>query len=205
MPNYTDLAGLTGIAVAASAALLLLPGIARLPRLHQSMLQGAVFVLMLIPFGEMPLAAYLRGATGDLSITTLLLVWCVLLRSCSGCGTKDTMSRQALLALVALAALALYPLGLGLGTFDPYRLGYGDPIFVIVLLLIALAGWFWKYHLAALCIVFAVYAWALGWYESDNLWDYLLDPWVAIYSLYVIAKHGIKIFLRRDKEHEALP
>ena len=29
----------------------------------------------------------------------------------------------------------------------------------------------------------AVLAYAVGWYESNNLWDYLVDPLVAIYSL----------------------
>ena len=116
------------------------------------MLLAAVFVLMLIPFGGMPLAAYVRGMTGDLSITTLVLLWCAMLRPWCGCVTVETEHRFALLALIALAALALYPMALGAGAFDPYRLGYGNPQFVVVLLLLALAAWFRKYSLIALCI-----------------------------------------------------
>ena len=35
----------------------------------------------------------------------------------------------------------------------------------------------------ALCMALAVAAWSGDWYESLNLWDYLLDPWLAIYAI----------------------
>ncbi|MEO8332161.1 MAG: hypothetical protein ABI479_06980 [Gallionella sp.] len=200
MPNFTDLAGLASVASAAAAAALLVPGIARIHRYR--MLSGLLFVLMLIPFGELSLAAYLRGVTGDLSITTLLLIGCALLRPWFGCGSNDTGKRRALAILVALAALLLYPLALGLTAFDPYRLGYGETQFVTALLLIALAAWIRKYHQIASCIVLATLAWTVGWYESGNLWDYLLDPWLAIYALSVIALHGVRILLQHGKTHE---
>ena len=41
----------------------------------------------------------------------------------------------------------------------------------------------------ALCIALAVAAWSAGWYESPNLWDYLLDPWLAIYAMVVQGKY----------------
>lgn len=212
MLSFTDITGLAGLAVATAASLVLLPGMARLTRLHRAVLQSAVFALMLIPFGVLPFAAYLRGATGDLSITALVLLWCVLpknfwpgtrLRPWLGGSTGDSESRRALLMLVALVALVFYPLALGVGAFDPYRLGYGDPTFVAALLLIALAAWIWKYHLIASCIAFAILAWTMGWYESDNLWDYLLDPWVSLYALYVMMKHGMSMFMQRAKVREA--
>jgi len=48
----------------------------------------------------------------------------------------------------------------------------------------------------ALSIALAVAAWSFGWYESTNLWDYLLDPWLAIYALIAQLKH---IWLGRGK------
>lgn len=202
MANFTDLTGLASAASAAAAGVLLLPGIARLSRLRLAALEVTVFALMLIPFGELPFAAYLRGVTGDLSITTLVLIWCALLAPGFACGGNDANSRRALLTLVALAALPLYPLSLGLTAFDPYRLGYADSQFVAALLLAALAAWFWKQHLIASCISLATLAWTIGWYESGNLWDYLLDPWVAIYALSVIMLHGMKTLLQPGKAYE---
>ncbi len=210
MINFTDL---TGLASAATAFLLLsglMPGIERLAKSQLAALLAAMFALMLIPFGGMPLAAYVRGATGDLSITTMVLLWCALTKNFwpdtrlrPFCGATDAGSRHALLLLIALAALAFYPMALGVGAFDPYRLGYGDPLFVSALLFIALAAWFRKLPLIALCIAFATFAWAIGWYESTNLWDYLLDPFVSIYALAAIMIHAVKALLQRGRLRKA--
>lgn len=199
MANLTDITGLAGLAVATAASLVLLPGISRQAGLHQAVLQSALFALMLIPFGDMPLASYVRGVTGDLSITTLVMIGCALSRHWFGCGTAETRIRWTLLLTVALAALALYPMALGVSAFDPYRLGYGEPLFIAALLLVALAAWIRKYNLIASCIALAILAWAAGWYESDNLWDYLLDPWIAIYALFVIVRHGMGMFMQRGR------
>jgi len=194
MLNFTNLTGLTSVAVAISAACLLLPGITRLTRTQRTILLAAVFVSTLIPLGGMPLAAYVRGVSGDLSITMLVFLCCALLRPSLGCNKDNIKVRYALLTLVALAALMLYPLALGFTSFDPYRSGYGDTWFAVALLLVALSAWVWKYYLIAICISLAVVAWAGQWYESGNLWDYLLDPWLAIYALFSITLRVARVF-----------
>src|SRR3989338_4174391 len=196
MTNFTDVTGLIGVDSAIGAAVLLLPLSKRLAKPHLAMLQAAVFIVALIPFNGFPIAAYLRGATGDLSISTMTLLWCALLRpllnTWPGCGMADSRHRLALLALIALAAIALYPMALGFGAFDPYRLGYGHWMFIAILFLVTLAAWLWRYYLIVLCLALAFLAWAIGWYESDNLWDYLLDPFVSIYALAAITVHAVK-------------
>lgn len=183
MPNFTDLTGLASVASAMAASPLLLPWSKRISDRHRAWATGAVFVIALIPFGGFPLAAYVRGATGDLSITTLVILWCALLRPWFAFAANYSRQRVALLALIVFAAVALYPMALGFGSFDPYRLGYGNWAFVLALLLASLTAWGWKNYPAALCVALAALAWAIGWYESGNLWDYLLDPFVAIYAL----------------------
>ena len=196
MPNFTDLTGLAGIASAIAAFLFLLPGLSRLGKPHLAMLLGTVFVLTLIPFGGMPLAAYVRGVTGDLSITTLVLLWCALLKPWY--GEVKGNNCFALLILIAFAAFALYPMALGVGAYDPYRLGFGNPLFVAALLVLALAAWFWKSHSVTLCIALATFAWTVGWYESTKLWDYLLDPFVSIYALSAIIIHTVKMLVHKS-------
>ena len=183
IPHFTDLTGLASTASAASAATLLLPGCKKLSRPRLAMLLGVVFVLMLIPFGTIPPAAYLRGVTGDLSIPTLILLWRAMLRPLFVCAVIAPKQRFALTGLFVFSALALYPMALGAGAYDPYRMGYGNPQFVAGLMLLALFALYRDYSLIALCIASAVLAWAIGWYESDNLWDYLLDPFLAVYAL----------------------
>ncbi len=203
MPNFTDLTGLASMASVTAASLLLLPGIARLSKAHLAILLAAVFVLTLIPFGGMPLAAYVRGMTGDLSITSMVLLWCALLRPWGGCVTVRAQQRYALLILIACSALAFYPMALGAGAFDPYRLGYGNPQFVAVLLLLALFAWYFKSALIALCIALAMLAWSFGWYESNNLWDYLLDPFVSVYALAASMSYGAKRLQKWRRERTA--
>jgi len=199
MPNFTDITGLAGVACAMAASLQLLPGMKRLAKTRLAIATAAFFVVVLIPFSGFPLAAYVRGITGDLSITTMVLLWCAMSGPWVGGGAARSKHRLALLAMIALAAVTLYPLALGFGAFDPYRLGYGNLAFVAALLPVALAAWFWKYYLAALCIALATLAWAIGWYESGNLWDYLLDPFVSVYALAAIMVHAAKMLKRPQR------
>jgi ATP/ADP translocase len=83
-------------------------------------------------------------------------------------------------------------MALGAGVFDPYRLGYGNPQFVAVLLLFALFAWYLESALIASCIALAMFAWSVGWYESDNIWDYLLDPFVSFYALAASLIYGAR-------------
>ena len=183
MPGLTDLAGLAGAAAATAAVLLELPGIARLRRAHPTPLLLAALVVALVPLGALPAAGYLRGIVGDLSVTTVLLLVHGLLRPLLGWTAIDARSRLALQVLVAAGGLLLYPLALGLGPFDPYRLGYASPWFLAFLLALAVAAGLRRLTLVTGCLTLAVLAWALGVYESRNLWDYLIDPLVAAWGL----------------------
>ena len=193
MPNFTDLTGLAGVALLAATSLLLLPGMVKIAGSPRALLMAAVLVLLLIPLGTLPLAAYVRGITGDLSITTLVLMCSAQLRPWCGCVEVRDSHRFALLGLVVLAALGLYPMALGVGAYDPYQLGYGNLPFVVALLLLALAAWLRGYAVITLCIALAMLAWAVGWYESDNLWDYLIDPFVSVYALASLVVFGFRI------------
>jgi hypothetical protein len=84
---------------------------------------------------------------------------------------------------VALIAIVFYPLALGLGMLDPYTWGYGSIGLLIATIFFAivcgLAGW----TKGVWILSFAIIAWAVHWHESANLWDYLLDPFLAIWAL----------------------
>ena len=198
MPGLTDLAGLAGAAAAIAAVLLGLPGMARLGRDHPGPLLLAALVAALVPLGTLPAAGYLRGIVGDLSITTVLLLLHGLLRPVLGWAAIDARSRLALQVLVAAGGLVLYPLALGLGPFDPYRLGYASPWLLVGLLALAVAAGLRRLTLVAWCLALAVLAWAVGVYESRNLWDYLVDPLVAAWGLGALLLRGVQA-LRRPR------
>jgi hypothetical protein len=190
MTGLNEMSGLASSAVTVAALCVLLPRRLSGPRLALAF--GVVAVATLVPLGPLPIAAYVRGAIGDLSVVTLALLLRAVLGRILGWGPIEERTRLALQSLIVLAALALYPMALGFGPFDPYRLGYGNPWLVGALGLVALAAWFWRMPLAALGIALAVLAWVLGGYESSNLWDYLLDPAVSIYALCALALRGAR-------------
>jgi hypothetical protein len=144
----------------------------------------------LVPLGGLPAAGYLRGIVGDLSVTTVLLLLHGLLRPAFGWAAVDARSRLALQVLVAAGGLALYPLALAPGALDPYRLGYANPWFLGGLLALAVAAGLRRLTLVTDCLALAVLAWAVGGYESRNLWDYLIDPLVAAWGLGALLLRG---------------
>jgi hypothetical protein len=101
-----------------------------------------------------------------------------------------------LLLLIAACAIIFYPMTLGMSMFDPYRLGYGSVALLGSVLLVASLAWLEKSYLISLCLSLAVLAWSMGWYESNNLWDYLLDPLLAAYAIGTLAGIGPKPKMR---------
>ena len=150
-------------------------------RLLAVFLLGNLFFWPLGMSMELPLAAYVRGVTGELSVVTMLLLWSSVIPS----NQKTPLGFKVPLALIAIA---FYPLALGLGMLDPYAWGYGSIGLLIAVILFAIicgiAGWIKGVWI----ISFAMIAWAAHWHESANLWDYLLDPFLAIWALIAIPK-----------------
>lgn len=134
--------------------------------------------LAVVPWGGLPIAGYLRGVTGDLSVTTLVLL------SMGFTGGLERTERLAVSLFVVTAALFLYPMALGLGPFDPYRLGFSPRGLLVVLFGVAVFASLRDLYVLVLCVGGAVLAHALGLLESSNLWDYLVDPWVFVAAIY---------------------
>lgn len=131
----------------------------------------------------------MRGIVGDLSITTVVLMLINFLQPYR--LLFDSKQHSHLFIVVVLAAVCLYPWALGIGLFDPYRLGYSDMLFISTILLFAIAALLVRENLLALCLILATLAWSIGWYESNNLWDYLLDPLVVVYALLLLLSRRI--------------
>jgi len=206
MTNFTDICGLTGVAAAMAVLLTLfiqnsfcrsgciVKGNAG--RIWQALLV-IFFLLMVIPLNGLPMAAFIRGMTGDLSITTLVLLGNWWTKSCCNYEISGSTERLYLLIGISIASLLLYPMALGATPFDPYRLGYGNLIFVSAILLVSGYAWHKTSSLIVINLSLAVFAWGGRWYESDNLWDYLLDPFVSIYALSATAIFIVKALRKR--------
>jgi hypothetical protein len=196
MPLFTDLTGLGGATVVTTAVTVAVGRAVGLRRSWLGPLAALSAVAALAPLGTLPLAGYVRGAVGDLSLTTLVLLLSTLYANVRREGFIDRRSMLALRWLATVGGLVLYPLSLGLGAGDPYRLGYGNPGFLVVLLAVALAALFLDLRLATVCIGLGVLAWALGTYESRNLWDYLLDPLLFAWAFSATLFRGATALVR---------
>lgn len=196
MPILTDITGLASCVIAMTAAIILMAEAARMPKLGLAMLAGATAIAALVPLGGLSPAAYLRGIIGDLSITTQVLLVPVILKPLFGWRPPGAKASLTLQVLITSAALVLYPMALGVGYFDTYRLGYGNLWLLSVLLVVSLFACFKKFPVIAFSIALAVLAWGVGWYESNNLWDYLIDPLVSIHAISAVMRYSVRALLK---------
>ena len=185
------------IEMSITCSLVFIWGMQKLSQQQFPWLAKILFLLVLAnlffwPLGislELPLAAYVRGAIGDLSVVTTLLLWSALLPNNKSAPFAFKLS-------IAMIALAFYPFALGLGMMDPYAWGYGSIAFLIAVLVFAVICGLANWSKGVWIIGLAIIAWTVHWHESANLWDYLLDPFLAIWAIFGI----FSALLRKRRE-----
>jgi hypothetical protein len=123
----------------------------------------------------------------------MLLLWSSILPA----AKKTPLGFKVPLAVIAIM---FYPFALGFGMVDSYAWGYGSIALLIATILFAiacgLAGWIKGVWI----ISFAIMAWAAHWHESANLWDYLLDPFLALWAVLAIPN---AIYLKRREKAQS--
>jgi hypothetical protein len=201
LPPLTDFFALLGInlVMCAAFARLLCRGSSIQPWGKRAI--AAVFLLLWFPVGEayLPVVAYIRGVSSDLSVTLLVLACVGLCQRLFGVTAVASRDRTAGFCVVLLAAVLLYPTALGWGDFDAYRLGWGSLVMLVVLLLLCVAFWLLSFRLLPVLIAAAMLAWVAGLMESTNLWDYLMDPWLAAAAFVHCLRAGIIKLFNRGK------
>lgn len=180
MMSLTDWTGLSGIALVWMLLALRVALHLKLPK--PALLVAATYCVVMLPLSGLSLAGWLRGMVGDLSISSVLLLGSALYARLYETAW-DVRERHSLLLFLSVAALMLYPFALGIGAVDPYRTGFGSMAFIMMLAALAFWALLRNLRLLPLAIGAALLAWSVGWYESTNIWDYLIDAPLAIYAL----------------------
>lgn len=190
LPPLTDLVALLGIALVLSAGCLRLLSGRRGVTPWAKWGAAAGFLLLWCPVGtaHLPIVAYIRGVSSDLSITLVVVACLGLSQRLLGLRVIEQREWTVVNAAVAAAALFLYPLALGWGDWDAYRLGWGAPGMWLALFALSLICWVKGLRLLPLLVALALLAWVAGVLESSNLWDYLIDPWLATAALFQCVK-----------------
>jgi hypothetical protein len=138
--------------------------------------------IMLVPVQGLALARWIAGLNANFSISLTGLLAVIV---------SERLFRRALFSerewttawlFGATGALVLYPMGLGLGSVDPYEWGWRfSPLFVVMGVL---TTWIlWNHNRFGFVLLLAVVAYQLRLLESTNYWDYLLDPVYSLVSL----------------------
>lgn len=160
-----------GVAIAALGRL----GSLAMPRTIPRWLPVALGCISAVPVAGMPVGRWLHGLGQTFSIPFLIVLLDVVATSFLGRPWLDSAARRAAVWWGAGASLLLYPAALGLGRFDPYAFGWSEPGVAAAVAAMG-AGLVLAGNRFGLVLVAAGIAWRGGLFESDNAWDYLVDP-----------------------------
>ena len=165
------------------AALMVIAGIVRkwIPGKLRSFIPLLAPVIALLPVAGQPVYTYIRGAIGDLSIVSQGLIFAFVIQRLLQKQLVDDASKQQLPVIISIMGILLYPAALGLGPVDTYSIGYQGVLMPLAVLSITL--WLFYAHalLASGLLAFTALMAAINALESNNLWDYLLDPLLFFY------------------------
>lgn len=147
------------------------------------------FIALLIPVPKLSAAAYLVSYLSGFSVSSAVLATAAVLALLNNQQASYQSQKTPILLAMALWALVFYPLSLGAAALDPYAWGYGGNYVVsAVLLALGVLAILKGYYLACVVIIAGQLVYAANALVSDNLWDYLLDPMLAIYALFYSLK-----------------
>ena len=200
LPSLTDVVALLGINLVICGGCLRLLNLGRSqsapPKSWTKWVAAVCFFGLWVPVGAaaLPALAYIRGVSADLSVTLVALACLGLFRQLLAMPRLAVRERAAVSFAVAIAAVFLYPLALGWGNWDAYRPGWGSSGMLLALLALSVACWIRGLRLLPTLIALSLLAWTAGLLESGNLWDYLLDPWLAAGAAFYCANAAVRKF-----------
>ena len=159
-------------------------------------------IVMVLPIQHWLVIEFSRGLLGDLSFASLLMLGTYLFSIMRSNRVNNTNSFNG---LVILLAIILYPSSLGLGYFDMYTTGFAsDGYYSYLVSIVALLGvmaWYLGYAQIAIWLTLSVLAHGLNLFESNNLWNYLLDPLVVIACFISLIIKACKTLFSKYKSH----
>ncbi|MCJ2370946.1 hypothetical protein [Pseudomonas sp. RGM 3321] len=163
-------------------------------------LLAATSLLSVISFDGLSMASYARSLTDDLAISSLVVLGWLTLQRLGVLRPMAVSRRWVMLLVFAALALTLYPATLGLTYFDPYRWGYNPRPMIIIVAVIALGLVFMRNGLAVVMLAAATLAFTFRIKPSENYWDYLIDPLLALYCCGALLSLAVRFVYRRATE-----
>lgn len=135
----------------------------------------AAGLLAIVPIDGLPIGRWLHGFNAAFSIPFVALLLDHAAAPLAGRPFFDKAAKRAAVWFGIVAGLLLYPAALGWGPFDPYELGWRSPGVAAAAAVIG-AGFALMGNAFGIVLLVAGGLWQIGCLESDNAWDYLVDP-----------------------------
>ena len=150
---------------------------------------GAVLstVIVIVPVKGIPMGRWVAGLGWVPSIPLLGFLAGTVWKQFLGSDPFRPKDRLSGWAFGGLTGSILYPLSMGLGSFDPYALGWGwSALFPgVALLTICLI---WKQNRVGVLLLVSIVAYDLRCLESSNFWDYFIDPVYWLLSVFLLIR-----------------
>jgi hypothetical protein len=154
----------------------------RLPQAGKYVLALSIWVWALLPF-PWGASGWILSYLSSFSVTSALLA---LVAIYSALGKPIALPRAQLAQtcwLLLVVAVCFYPPSLGVDGVDPYGWGYGNIWLSLVLLAVGMVALLARNYLLCVLLVAAQLAFAARLLVSDNLWDYLFDPFLVFWAV----------------------
>lgn len=139
----------------------------------------AAGLLSFVPIACLPIGRWMHGFNAAFSIPFVALLADHAFAPLARRPFFDKAARRGAVWFGTVAGLLLYPAALGWGPVDPYELGWWSPGVAAVAAVVG-AGLVLVGNRFGIVLLLAGGLWQIGCLESDNAWDYLVDP---IYGL----------------------
>lgn len=139
-------------------------------------------IILAIPINDLPVIYYLRGAFGDLSVVSFALLLSISVRNILNVNILEPRAVDMLCVFLLIIGLPFYITSLGVGQIDLYSFGYSQITVSMFLIALALLSFLKKQFNLGLLLLLPVVVFKMGLLESNNMWDYLLDPFLFIYA-----------------------
>jgi hypothetical protein len=149
-----------------------------------------LLIFMFFPVGQLSVFQYLRSFFGDLSVASLGFFGVLAVNQLFSRSLVPQNEASVFGVTIIIMAAFLYPMSLGLSYIDPYAWGFGH-LYFEALLGLGTLFWVWKgyFFLVAWWLLSYIF-YLLKGFESNNLWDYLIDPVVCLAVSYCKNKKG---------------
>ncbi|MFZ4482848.1 MAG: hypothetical protein ACOYOL_02570 [Chthoniobacterales bacterium] len=165
---------------------------------------------LLVPWFGPPLSAWSAGLSANFSVIMAGLLFVAIAERTTGRPIFQRGEWKTAWIFGSVASWALYPSALGLGppNFDSYALGWpwlfwGQSFVLFGAVTLTAAFLLWRGNRFGYLLLLTLAGYALGFQESDNLWDYLLDPVFGAVAL-LAGLRLIVLRLRQGSERAGL-